>query len=82
MIAGIFSTRPWTGSEGPTHPTNKIVNLIKRCFDLKPASIISKLKLKRPIYNKFASYGHFGREKDCTWECLDMVEKIKQNLKG
>ena len=60
----------------------EIVNLIKRCFDLKPASIISKLKLKRPIYNKFASYGHFGREKDCTWECLDMVEKIKQNLKG
>ena len=61
---------------------NEIVDLIKKYFDLKPASIISKLKLKRPIYNRFASYGHFGREDDCTWESLDMVEELKQNLKG
>ena len=61
---------------------NNLVDLIKKCFDLKPASIISKLKLKRPIYNRFASYGHFGREDECTWEKLDMVEELKQNLKG
>ena len=60
---------------------NNLVDLIKKCFDLKPASIISKLKLKRPIYNRFASYGHFGREDECTWEKLDMVEELKQNLK-
>ena len=61
---------------------DNLVDLIKKCFDLKPASIISKLKLKRPIYNRFASYGHFGREDECTWEKLDMVEELKQNLKG
>ena len=61
---------------------NEIVKLIKNLFDLKPASIISKLKLKKPIYSKFASYGHFGREDDCTWENLDMVEELKKNIKG
>ena len=61
---------------------NEIVKLIKNLFDLKPASIISKLKLKKPIYSKFASYGHFGREDDCTWESLDMVEELKKNIKG
>ena len=39
-------------------------NMVKNLFDLKPSQIISKLKLKNPIYGRFASYGHFGRQKN------------------
>jgi S-adenosylmethionine synthetase len=47
-------------------------------FDLRPAAIISELNLKRPIYAKTASYGHFGRElPEFTWENLDRVQALK-----
>ena len=57
-----------------------ISELICDVFDLRPEQIIKKLKLKNPIYQRFASNGHFGHENDCAWEKLDMVEKIKEKI--
>ena len=59
---------------------DEIVKIVQSIFDLKPASIIETLNLKSPIYQRYASYGHFGREDDCSWERLDMVDKIKNKL--
>ena len=57
----------------------KICTIIDKVFDLRPAAIIGKLKLKRPIYRETARNGHFGREfPDFTWEKLDMVKAIKK----
>ncbi|NJD23580.1 MAG: methionine adenosyltransferase [Melioribacter sp.] len=59
----------------------KIANMIKKEVDLTPLGIIKRLKLRRPIYQKTSSYGHFGRnEKDFTWEQLDLVPKFKKYL--
>nr|MCU0610087.1 methionine adenosyltransferase [Chitinispirillaceae bacterium] len=56
----------------------KICKIIDKVFDLRPAAIISKLKLKRPIYRETARDGHFGRElPNFTWEKLDMVSAIR-----
>ena len=57
----------------------KIINIIKKVFPLKPADIIKELDLKKPIYTRTASYGHFGR-KGFSWERLDKVAKIKKLL--
>ncbi len=54
----------------------KIENAIKKVFSFKPANIIKTLNLKKPIYKKTASYGHFGRE-GFPWENLDKVEELK-----
>ena len=55
--------------------------LVRRCFDLRPASIISALDLRRPIYQQTAAYGHFGRpELDLPWERLNAVENILAHL--
>jgi len=55
-----------------------IEQAIGKVFDLRPAAIISELDLKRPIYAKTASYGHFGRElPEFTWENLDRVQALK-----
>jgi len=63
-------------------PTDKIVELIKKNFDLTPKGIIEKLDLRRPIYKKTSVYGHFGREdKDFTWEKTDM-SNILRNQAG
>jgi len=59
----------------------KLVEVVREVFDLSPAGIISHLNLKRPIYQKTAAYGHFGREEeDFTWEKTDMAEKLKKLL--
>jgi len=59
----------------------RIVQLIRKHFDLRPAAIIEYLKLKRPIYKKTASYGHFGRElEDFTWEKTDKVTELRREL--
>ena len=55
--------------------------MVDEIFDLKPSQIISKLNLKNPIYKRFASYGHFGRISDCSWEKTDMVSEIKEFIK-
>ena len=59
----------------------KLVALIKTHFDLPPKGIIKMLNLLRPIYQKTASYGHFGRdEPEFTWENLDKVPLLKEAL--
>jgi len=57
-----------------------IIKLINEVFDLKPASIIDKLDLKNPIYKRYAAYGHFGRLDNCSWEKIDMVDQLRNNL--
>jgi len=60
----------------------ELVTLVRKIFPLKPADILSTLKLRRPIYYKTASYGHFGRDDpDFTWEKTDKVELLKKELK-
>lgn len=55
--------------------------LISEKFDLTPAGIIERYQLRRPIFKKTASYGHFGRDDaDFTWEKLDMVEELRGYL--
>ena len=57
----------------------KIEELIKKHFKLKPAEIIAHLKLRRPIYKKTAAYGHFGRnDPDFTWEVTDKAEILRK----
>jgi len=64
-------------------PEEKISELVYDNFDLRPKSIIENLKLKRPIFKKTASYGHFGRiNKDFVWEELDKVEVLKKALEN
>jgi len=61
-------------------PENQIEDLVKKNFNMKPLEIISQLDLKRPIYKKTASYGHFGRnEPEFTWEKIDKAEMLKQS---
>ena len=59
----------------------KILELIKKYFDLRPAAIIESLNLRRPIYAATAAYGHFGRtDAGFPWEELDKVDEIKADL--
>jgi S-adenosylmethionine synthetase len=61
-------------------PEEKIVELVWKNFPVKPADIITQLKLKRPIYKKTAAYGHFGREdSDFYWEKTDKVAVLKKD---
>ncbi len=57
---------------------DRIGELIGKHFDLRPRGIIQMLDLLRPIYEKTAAYGHFGRdEPEFTWENLDKVQALK-----
>lgn len=57
---------------------DKIIEIVNKVFDLRPAAIIDILDLRRPIYRQIAAYGHFGRnELDLPWEKLDKIEEIK-----
>ena len=57
---------------------DKIVEAVEKTFDLRPGAIIRDLDLRRPIYEKTAAYGHFGREDpDFTWEKTDRVKELK-----
>ena len=59
----------------------KLVEIIRKNFDLRPAGIIKMLDLRRPIYKQTAAYGHFGRnDLDLPWEKLDKVEVLKAYL--
>lgn len=61
-------------------PEDKIEDLVRENFDMKPSGIISTLDLKRPIYQKTAAYGHFGRnEPEFIWEKTDKAESLKQS---
>ena len=60
---------------------DKLVEIVRENFDLRPAGIIQMLDLRRPIYKQTAAYGHFGRtDIDLPWEKLDKVEDLKKYL--
>ena len=59
----------------------KLTEIVRDNFDLRPAGIIKMLDLRRPIYKQTAAYGHFGRhDLDLPWEKLDKVEELKKYL--
>ena len=61
--------------------SEKIVEVIRENFDLRPAGIIKMLDLRRPIYKQTAAYGHFGRlDLNLPWEKLDKVDTLKKYL--
>ncbi len=60
-------------------PDEQIAALVQKNFDFRPAAIIRDLDLRRPIYRKTASYGHFGREEsDFTWEKTDKADALRE----
>jgi S-adenosylmethionine synthetase len=61
-------------------PDENIAELVQRHFDLRPKGIVQMLDLLRPIYQKTAAYGHFGREEpEFTWEAADKVEALRND---
>jgi S-adenosylmethionine synthetase len=74
VLVGAYSTGVLSSQE--------LTEIVKREFDLRPAAIIERLDLLRPIYMKTCNYGHFGRElPEFSWEKTDMVETLKQAVK-
>jgi S-adenosylmethionine synthetase len=66
-----------TEVEGLTQ--DRIEQLVREHFDLRPAAILRDLDLRRPIYEKTAAYGHFGRDdRDFTWERTDKADALRQ----
>jgi len=63
-------------------PSSELTEIVKKEFDLRPAAIIERLDLLRPIYAKTCNYGHFGREREeFTWEKTDSVDALKKAVK-
>lgn len=63
-------------------PEEEILKLVRAHFDLRPRAIITKLNLRRPIYEKTAAYGHFGRtEPEFTWERTDLAPEFRSDAK-
>ena len=61
-------------------PDAELGLLVRKCFDLRPAEIIRKLDLRRPIYRQVAAFGHFGRtDLDLPWEKTDSTELLQKN---
>ena len=61
--------------------SEKLVEIVRELFDLRPAGIIKMLDLRRPIYKGTAAYGHFGRtDLDLPWEATDKVDELKKYL--
>ena len=53
--------------------------MIRKHFDLRPAAIIKELDLRRPIYQRTAAYGHFGRDDiDAPWEATDKADALRR----
>ncbi len=65
---------------GTNHvPEDQIESAVSQVFDLRPGAIIDALDLRRPVYQKTAAYGHFGRElPEFTWERTDRVDQLKE----
>lgn len=62
---------------------DKLTEIVRQNFDLRPRAIIDKLDLRKPIYSKTAAYGHYGRtDIDLPWERLDKVDLLKEYLEG
>ena len=65
------------------YPDDEIAEAVQELFDLRPAAIIKKLKLRKPIYKALASYGHMGREDlDVSWEKTDMADRLMEYFKN
>jgi len=65
------------------YPDDEIAKAVQELFDLRPAAIIKKLKLRKPIYKALASYGHMGREDlDVYWEKTDMADMLMEYFKN
>jgi S-adenosylmethionine synthetase len=63
-------------------PGTELTEIVKKEFDLRPAAMIERLDLLRPIFRKTCNYGHFGRElPEFGWEKTDMVETLKKAVK-
>lgn len=61
--------------------SERLVEIVRELFDLRPAGIIKMLDLRRPIYKGTAAYGHFGRtDLDLPWEAIDKVDELKKYL--
>lgn len=61
---------------------NELTEIVRKEFDLRPAAVIERLDLLRPIYRKTCNYGHFGRDvPEFTWERTDVVEDLKRAVK-
>ncbi len=59
-----------------------LTEIVKKEFDLRPAAIIERLELQRPIFRKTTNYGHFGRElPEFNWEKTDLAETLKRAVK-
>src|SRR3989344_5319420 len=64
-------------------PENTIIKAVEKIFDFRPREIIEHLQLKQPIFQKTASYGHFGRnDKDFTWEQTDKIKELQKECNG
>ncbi len=64
-------------------PEERIVEIIRKYFDLRPAGIIRMLDLRRPIYRQTAAYGHFGRlDIDLPWDKLDKADVLRRELEA
>jgi S-adenosylmethionine synthetase len=74
VLVGAYSTGVVSSQE--------LTEIVKKKFDLRPAAIIERLDLLRPIYRKTCNYGHFGRElPEFIWEMTDMTEDLKRAVK-
>jgi S-adenosylmethionine synthetase len=63
-------------------PSSELTEIVKKEFDLRPAAIIERLDLRRPIYRKTCNYGHFGREvPEFSWEKTDLIQDLKKAVK-
>lgn len=63
-------------------PSAELTEIVKKTVDLRPAAIIERLDLLRPIYRKTSNYGHFGRElPEFSWEKTDLVDELKRAVK-
>ena len=83
--SGGLRPRPWPADDVTVYtegtgviPDEKIAALVQEHFDLRPKGIIQMLDLLRPIYEKTAAYGHFGREEpEFTWERTDKAQTLR-----
>ncbi|MBW1851182.1 MAG: methionine adenosyltransferase [Deltaproteobacteria bacterium] len=74
VLVGAYSTGVVSSQE--------LSEIVKKEFDLRPAAIIERLDLLRPIYRRSCNYGHFGRERpEFIWEKTDMVDTLKRAVK-
>ncbi len=74
VMVGAYSTGALSSSE--------LTEIVKKEFDLRPAAIIERLDLLKPIYRKTSNYGHFGRERpEFTWEKTDAIAALKKAVK-